>query len=79
MGSSIGRERPTYVHFLLEVAFIVAADIPLVTLVGLYQLSFRCHDGCSSQLNVLSSEAVERAPVSRQSDELNRNPPRGRG
>src|SRR6185503_1647436 len=51
MGSSICRQRPTDVHFLLEVAFVVAANIPLVALVGLYQLSFRCHDGCSSQLN----------------------------
>jgi hypothetical protein len=38
MGSSIRRQRSTYVHFLLQVAIIVAADIPL----GI-QLSLRCH------------------------------------
>jgi hypothetical protein len=79
MGSSIRRQRSAHVHFLLEVAFIVAADIPLVALVGLYQLSFRCHDGCSSQLDALSSKAVERVPVGRQRDELNPNPSRDRG
>jgi hypothetical protein len=45
MGSSIRRQRPTYVHFLLEVALIVAADIPLVALMWLNQLSLRCHNG----------------------------------
>jgi len=39
MGSSIRRERPTYVHFLLEVVLIVAADLPLVALMWLNQLS----------------------------------------
>jgi hypothetical protein len=48
MSSSIRCQRPTHVHFLREVAFVVAADIPLVATVGLDQFSLRRHDGCSS-------------------------------
>jgi hypothetical protein len=56
MGSSIRRQRPSYVHFLLEVTFIVAAGIPLVALVGLDQLSLRCHDGSSVQMIAWTNE-----------------------
>jgi hypothetical protein len=66
MGSSIRRQRPTHVHFLLELAFVVAADIPLVATVGLDQFSLRCHDGCSSQRNALYSELLGRGRVVQQ-------------
>jgi len=45
MGSSIRRQGPIYIHFLLEVVLIVAADLPLVALMWLNQLSLRCHNG----------------------------------
>jgi hypothetical protein len=63
MGSSIRRQRPTYVHFLLEVVPIVTADLPLVALMWLNQLSLDAIMVCSSYLAALSSEFVERATV----------------
>jgi len=45
MGSSIRRQRPPHVFLLLEVTFVVAADVPLVARVGLDQFALRCHDG----------------------------------
>jgi hypothetical protein len=48
MGSSIRRQGATHVHFLGEVAFAVASDIPFVAFVWLNKFSLGCHDGCSS-------------------------------
>jgi hypothetical protein len=63
MGSSIRRQGPAHVLLLLEVAFVVAADIPLVASVGLDQFSLRYHGGCSSQLITLYS-GLHRNPAS---------------
>ena len=44
MGPSIRRQRSTHIYFLIEMPFVVAADIPLVALVRFDQLSLRHHD-----------------------------------
>jgi hypothetical protein len=68
MGSSIRCQRPTHVHFLREVAFVVAADIPLVATVGLDQFSLRCHDGCSLQRIALTRNSLDEGGIVQQVD-----------
>jgi hypothetical protein len=66
MGASIRRQRAAHVHFLREVAFVVASDIPLVACMWLDKFSLRRHDGRSWSLVALTSARVTRAPLGRQ-------------